>query len=163
MIETLRERILAVPAAVQSAAWMAVVLLAGVVTWWGFSAWRAADVLRDRAETVAALLERDAADTAEDSRKRAPAIARLGERRFFSPAPPQAFRNARGVLGDRVLYSGGQSFKVGDNAMGATVKEIGLTHVELEFEGETVRVNFGGGGGSRSGSSGRRRGRRSRR
>jgi len=67
------------------------------------------------------------------------------------------------VLGDRVLYSGGQSFKVGDNAMGATVKEIGLTHVELEFEGETVRVNFGGGGGSRSGSSGRRRGRRSRR
>jgi len=149
----LRERLDAVPPAALRVAWMAAVVLAGVVSGWAFSAWRAGDDLRERAEAVAALLEPDSAspgtdDGADDADGGpAPAVARLGKRRFFSPAPPQDFRNARGVLGDRVLYPGGQSFAVGDHAMGATVKAIGLDYVELEFEGETVRVDFGSGGG----------------
>lgn len=167
LMHPLRDRIDALPPAGVRAAWMAAVVLAGVVSWLAFSAWRAGDALRERAEQVAALLDPYPADRADADADGEPvaAVTRLRERRFFSPAPPQDFRNARGVLGDRVLYPGGQSFAVGEHAMGATVKEIGLNYVELEFEGETVRVEFGGGGGGgfegprRGGGRGMRRGR----
>lgn len=137
------------PPAVLSAAWLAAVVLAGAVTWAGFSAWRAGDELRDRAGQVAELIKADPSggDADGPAVKAAPAVARVAQRHFLSAAPPQAFRQAQGVLGDRVLYPGGQSFAVGDNAMGATVKKIDVTHVELEFEGETIRVEFGSGGG----------------
>ena len=176
----LRERVVDLPSGVVRATWLAAVVLAGFVSWAAFSSWAAGDALRDRAEVVAALLEAnvqpDAAKPEEGEAESAPrgrrnqrarvpqvaAVQRVAERRFFSPAPPQGFRYPRGVLGDRVLYSGGQSFAVGDNVMGATVKEIGLNHVELEYEGETVKVKFSPGGGSNA-RSGRRGGRRFRR
>ena len=180
---TLRERLGALPPGAVRAAWLAAVVLAGVVSWAAFASWASGDALRDRAEEVAALLKVDSAPDAADPKdadadpgrrgqgrqrgqrgggSQVAAVKRVAERRFFSPAPPQGFRNARGVLGDRVLYAGGQSFAVGDNVMGATVKEIGLNHVELEYEGETVRVEFGSGGGSSARPS-RRGGRRFRR
>ena len=177
LTHTLRERLGALPPGAVRAAWLAAVLLAGVVSWLAFSSWQSGDALRERAEEVAAMLNPNAGPDAAEAKAAASdgdsrgqrgggpevaAVQRVAERRFFSPAPPQGFRNARGVLGDRVLYSGGQSFAVGDNVMGATVKEIGLNHVELEYEGETVTVKFGSGGGSNA-RPGRRGGRRFRR
>ncbi|MEM7624204.1 MAG: hypothetical protein AAF333_01105 [Planctomycetota bacterium] len=72
----------------------------------------------------------------------AEALARLNQRCLFMPAPPQGFRNVQGVLGDRVLYPGGQSFGLGDNAMGATIVAIGTNWVELEHEGQTITLDI---------------------
>ncbi len=190
-MQRIREQFNELPPAALSAAWLVAVVLAGVFTWAGFSSWRAGEALSERAEKVVALLDghsqKDKASSAADeakaaggarrsgkssrSSKKVAAVTRTAERRFFSPAPPQAFRSAQGVLGDRVLYPNGESYAVGDNAMGAMVKKIALDHVELEYEGQTIRVDFGSGGGSSGGSASpsrrgrsgfRSRGRRSR-
>ena len=95
---------------------------------------------------------------AEDS-PAARAVAAIRQRHLFAPAPAEAFRNVQGVLGDRVLYPGGQSFRAGDEAMGATVTRVGSDFVEFEHGGETVRIQVfeggndggGGGGGPRNG------------
>ena len=80
------------------------------------------------------------------------AVAAIRERHLFAPAPAEAFRDVQGVLGDRVLYGGGQSFRAGDDAMGATVTRVGSDFVEFEHDGETVRIEvFGGGNGGGGG------------
>ncbi len=84
------------------------------------------------------------------------AVARIRERHLFAPAPAEAFRNVQGVLGTRVLYPGGQSFTVGDNAMGATITAVGSGWVEFEHDGEAERIHVfeGGGSGGGGGHSG---------
>lgn len=166
-MQRIREKFNEVPPAAISAAWLVAVLLAGGVTWAAFSSWRAGETLRERALEVVELLDTEApmaeqsstsstpnkSSKSSKSRKKVAAVTRTAERRFFSPAPPQGFRSAQGVLGDRVLYPNGDSYAVGDNVMGAVVKKIDLNHVELEYEGETIRVDFGPGGGSSGGSA----------
>lgn len=74
------------------------------------------------------------------------AVWRIQQRHLFMPPPPQGFRNAQGVLGDRVLYPGGQSFGLGENAMGATVVALGSNWVELKHEDETIVLDISYGG-----------------
>lgn len=76
----------------------------------------------------------------------AAAVSRIQKRFLFMPAPPQGFRNVQGVLGDRVLYPGGQSFGLGENAMGATVVALGSNWVELKHEDETIVLDISYGG-----------------
>lgn len=77
------------------------------------------------------------------------AVERIQKRHLFAPAPPQAFRKIVGVLGDRVLYPDGASYKVGESFGGATVKAIGSDWVDLEYEGETITIGVFGGQGSK--------------
>ncbi|MBB6429901.1 hypothetical protein [Algisphaera agarilytica] len=70
------------------------------------------------------------------------ATQRIRDRFLFMPPPPQGFRNVQGVLGDRVLYPGGQSFGLGENAMGATVVAIGTNWVELLHEEQTITIDI---------------------
>lgn len=72
----------------------------------------------------------------------AAAVSRVRQRFLFMPAPPQQFRNVQGVLGDRVLYAGGQSYGLGENAMGAIVVALGTNWVELQHEGETITLDI---------------------
>lgn len=74
------------------------------------------------------------------------AVQRIRDRYLFMSAPPQGFRSVQGVLGDRVLYPGGQSFGLGENAMGATVVAIGSNWVELLYEEETITLDIFRGG-----------------
>ncbi|MEM9418793.1 MAG: hypothetical protein AAGA25_07070 [Planctomycetota bacterium] len=70
------------------------------------------------------------------------ATQRIRDRFLFMSPPPQGFRNVQGVLGDRVLYPGGQSFGLGENAMGATVVAIGTNWVELLHEEQTITIDI---------------------
>ena len=96
----------------------------------------------------------------DDASPAGQAVARIRDRHLFAPAPAEAFRNVQGVLGTRVLYPGGQSFTVGDNAMGATITAVGSGWVEFEHDGGTERIHVfegggsGGGGGHSSGGGG---------
>lgn len=129
-------------------AWLAVIAVALFVGMQASRGFSDAREWEDRVEVVAQQLRSTRND--EDSPPRDPAadkpaneaVVRLGQRYLFMPAPPQGFRNVRGVLGDRVLYPGGQSFGLGDNAMGATVVAIGTNWVELEFEGQTITLDI---------------------
>lgn len=76
------------------------------------------------------------------------ALARIEKRYMFSPPPPQGFRSIAGVLGDRVFFRSGQDVEVGGQFGGATVKAIGSDWVELEHEGQTIRIGVFGGQGS---------------
>ena len=132
-----------------AAAWIALIgfaLVVGVLASRGFSEARE---LEARVEAVADQLRLgEAAEppanaiqgTTDDPAARA--TTRLEQRFLFMPAPPQGFRNVQGVLGDRVLYPGGQSFGLGDNAMGATIVAIGTNWVELEHEGQTITLDI---------------------
>ena len=72
----------------------------------------------------------------------AAAVTRVQARRLFTPAPPDAFRNVRGILGNRVLYPGGQSFGLGDQAMDARIVAIGTNWVEFSKDGQTVTLDI---------------------
>ncbi len=69
-------------------------------------------------------------------------VKRIADRHLFEPAPPDGFRNVQGILGNRVLYGGGSSFGVGDQAMGARIVAIGTNWVEFQFNDETVVVDI---------------------
>ena len=84
------------------------------------------------------------ADTSSDPL--AQAVARVRERHLFMPAPPEAFRNVQGILGDRVLYGGGQSYRLGDQAMGATITAIGSNWVEFVKNDEKITIDIFRGG-----------------
>jgi hypothetical protein len=136
----------------------AAVILAAVA----YRGWHAGGELGERAAALAERLPElsgkadDAEAEPEPDELGTAAADRIRGRYLFAPAPPQAFRSPLGVLGDRVLYPGGQSFGVGDNALGATVKAVGPHEVEVEYEGETITLPVSSGGGNRPGRSGRR-------
>ncbi|MEM1109519.1 MAG: hypothetical protein AAGH99_12605 [Planctomycetota bacterium] len=90
-------------------------------------------------------LPRTGGSHAGDNGQAADAAKRIRERYLFMPRPPEGFRNVQGVLGDRVLYPGGKSFGIGENAMGATVVAIGSNWVELLHDGQTITLDVFGG------------------
>ena len=71
----------------------------------------------------------------------AQAVARIRDRHLFTPAPPEAFRNVQGILGDQVLYAGGQTYSLGDQAMGATITAIGSNWVEFVKDQQKVTID----------------------
>ena len=168
-------------------AWLALLVVAALVSLLGLRGWWHGATVTSRVESVAHRLEQAVTEQPESKPESAQpggpdrhgtdgngskeandpgtlAVQRINQRHLFAPKPPDQFRNIQGVLGDRVLYAGGQSFAVGENAMGATVKAVNSEWVEFEFKGETIRIetlSAGGGGRARRGEGGgRRRGRR---
>jgi len=140
-------------------AWLTLLGLAVVVGGSGVRGFTQSRGLGGRVEAVAAQLYPAAAEPETStgpggqggSRRRPPttntgspadaAVLRITERHLFMQAPRQGFRSVQGVLGDRVLYSGGRSFGLGENAMGATVIALGTNWVELEHDGKTITVD----------------------
>ena len=110
--------------------------------------------------------EPEPAEAGDDPPGDAPGEAlrgRVAERYVFAPRPEDRFRKVRGVLGNRVLFEGGESAAVGEEYDGAEVVRVGAESVRFRKDGEevTVRVGGGGGGGGEA-RSGRRRGGRGR-
>lgn len=160
--------------------WIALLIAAAWVSLLGLRGWWQGTTATSRVEAVAQRLEQAVAAPTDSPAESPPdkkdkpdktsvkkdpgalAVQRIRDRHLFMPKPPERFRSIQGVLGNRVLYAGGQSFAVGENAMGATVKAVNSEWVEFEFQGETVRIEMfpgrgGGGGGDRR--KGRKHGR----
>ena len=72
------------------------------------------------------------------------ALARIKAKQMFMKPEKPDFRNILGVLGNRVLYPGGISLKVGDQYNGATIKEIGSSWVKVEYKGEIIPLSVYG-------------------
>lgn len=82
------------------------------------------------------------------------AVQAIQERNVFQPPKPQGFQGQfTGVLGDKAVFNGGQMAKVGESVMGAKVLAIGADWVEIEFEGNTRKMELFSGGGGRGGPS----------
>ena len=126
--------------------WLAALGAALMILALALQGWWSGHDLSDRAAVLDASLERRGETTPPDRSAGQPtqtdqAVKRIQERFLFSPRPPEMFRRVQGVLGDRVLYPGGQSFGIGDNAMGATVVAIGSNWVELEHNGRSIIID----------------------
>ena len=70
---------------------------------------------------------------------------RVEARHVFAPPPAERFRSVRGVLGDRVLFEGGESAAVGEEYDGAEVLGVGAESVRFRKAGEEITVEVGGG------------------
>ncbi|MEM9913475.1 MAG: hypothetical protein AAF911_00770 [Planctomycetota bacterium] len=130
-------------------AWMVTLGLAAIVAVYAVLVLTDTNNAADRVDDIAKQLRPDRSPAGGDgpnprasNQQANAAVKRIRDRHLFMPAPPQGFRNVQGVLGDRVLYPGGQSFGVGENAMGATVIAIGTNWVELLHEDQTITLDI---------------------
>ncbi len=149
-------------------AWLSLIGASVVVAVYAVLGWLSSSDVKERATVVAVRLTpavREASShgshtggvSGQGPTRADAAVQRVRERYLWTPPPREAFRSAQGVLGDRVLYAGGQSFGVGDDAMGAKVLSIRSSSVEFEYRGEKVTVDVfasSGGGGGWSGGGG---------
>ena len=140
----------------------AVVLAAGLTLFAGWRAVKSFGLNQRFTEAQARLTgetdtsqEESASQLQEDTVGEA-ALQRILDRHVFNPRPPQRFRSIKGVLGNQVVFADGTAVEAGGTYDGAAVKAIGGDWVELEHNGELVKVNVHGEGGSRGGGGGRR-------
>ncbi len=91
------------------------------------------------------------------------AAKRIDERYIFHSKPQPRFRQIRGVLGNKVLFTHGGAVAVGGSFDGATVKEVGANWVKLEHEGEEITIAVAGGSPNMGGDRPRQRRARGRR
>ncbi|MEX0887467.1 MAG: hypothetical protein WD009_13615 [Phycisphaeraceae bacterium] len=83
-----------------------------------------------------------AADAGDDGTADADArIKPVHDRNLFAPVRRNEFGGQLvGVLGDRALFNGGQSARVGESAHGAKLIEIGADWARVEFDGDERRL-----------------------
>jgi len=84
------------------------------------------------------------ADKEDDKAKKNPddeRAQRITQRNIFAPPKPKGFRGQlTGILGDRAIFNGSQSGKVGENVMGAKILDLGPDWAEIEFEGKKQKL-----------------------
>ncbi len=145
------------------AAWVLTLGFAAALGVLAFQRWDASGSIDDE---LAALEEDLAADPGGDDADDPLASGvrdRMVDRYVFASRPEDRFRSVRGVLGDRVFFSSGDSVSVGEEFDGAEVVAVNAESVDFRKNGEdvTVQVQGSGGGGDRvsgRGGGGRNRG-----
>ena len=135
------------------AAWVLTLGLATALLVLAFQRWDASGAIDDELAT----LEQDltvsvaAADGEAEDALAASVRGRIADRYVFAARPEERFRSVRGVLGDRVFFSSGESVSVGEEFDGAEVIAVNAESVEFLKDGEEILVGVGGGGGGRGG------------